>query len=224
MFGGRISLKKNIHISFDVEGTLVTKDFSNYVWLKLLPSLYMEKNGLSFEEAYKYVLNKYRMIGDRMIEWYMLNYWIERFKLEVNPEALLLNAAKAVGVKPYNDAMDAIKEASKLGRIILITNSTRAFLKFLLSPFDAETFYKVFSVVDDFKLTKYDSKAYRKVLESLRAEPSDIFHIGDDFIQDYIVPKSIGIRSFYLSRNSQYPGGYKSLNEIVNTIAVMVGG
>ncbi len=219
-----MSLERVKYISFDVEGTLVTKNFSNYVWLKLLPSLYMEKNGLSFEEAYKYIINKYRMVGDRMIEWYMLDYWVEKLKLEVNPEVLLLNAARAVEVKPYSDAMGAIRGASRLGRIVLITNSTRAFLKFLLTPFDPKMFHKVFSVVDDFKLTKYDSEAYRKVLESLKAEPSEIFHIGDDFIQDYIVPESVGIRSFHLSRSNQYPGAYGSLNEIVDTIAAMVGG
>ncbi len=209
-------MKKIKYISFDVEGTLVTKDFSNYVWMKLLPTLYMEKNGLSFEEAYKYVMEQYRMMGDRRVEWYMLNYWVDRFKLEVDPDMILLSAAKEVGVKAYSDAIGAIKQASSIGKIVLITNSTRTFLKFLLSPFDSKIFYKIFSVVDDFRLTKYSVKAYHKVLEVLEANPSNICHIGDNFVQDYLVPMSVGIRSFYLSRGGAT--GYKNLNEIVNNM------
>ena len=38
-------------VSFDVEGTMVTTDFSYAIWFEMIPQRYAERWGLSFAEA-----------------------------------------------------------------------------------------------------------------------------------------------------------------------------
>ena len=43
-------------ISFDMDGTLVDVEFTDWVWGHGIPSLYAEKAGVSFEEAKTFVV------------------------------------------------------------------------------------------------------------------------------------------------------------------------
>ncbi len=68
-------------ISFDVEGTLVTPDFSYAVWFEAIPERYAEKNGIDLELARKTVEEEYRKVGDQRLEWYDVRYWFEKLGL-----------------------------------------------------------------------------------------------------------------------------------------------
>jgi len=202
------------YVSFDVEGTLVTKDFSNHVWLRLIPLHYARTYGLEFEEAYKYVTRQYSLVGERRAEWYMLDYWIDRLGLRVEPEDLLEEASSLV--KPFRDAVVSLRGLNDAYRVILVTNSPRLFLKYLLRPFRDLRFHRVFSVVDDFGLTKYSMEAYGRVAGELGVEPSKIFHLGDHYIQDYVVPRRLGIQAYHLSRDRD--SGLKSVEEFTRLV------
>ena len=52
-------------ISFDVEGTLVTYDYSKTIWDKEIPRLYAKRKGLTFEKAEKIVRTEYKRIGEK---------------------------------------------------------------------------------------------------------------------------------------------------------------
>ncbi|MEM1547102.1 MAG: HAD family hydrolase, partial [Candidatus Methanomethylicia archaeon] len=81
---------KNIKIiSFDLDGTLVKKDFVDYFWLELIPELYSIKNGIELKKAKEYVFNEYDKIGKEDIRWYLPNYWLNYFNLEVDSRRLL---------------------------------------------------------------------------------------------------------------------------------------
>ena len=55
-------------ISFDLEGTLVTPDFSQAVWHEGIPSLYASQNGIGIKEAKAIVLREYEKVGDQRKE------------------------------------------------------------------------------------------------------------------------------------------------------------
>jgi FMN phosphatase YigB (HAD superfamily) len=68
-------------ISFDLEGTLVTPNFSQAVWHEGIPSLYANQKGISFVEAKAIVLREYQAVGDQRKEWYDIKYWFSHFGL-----------------------------------------------------------------------------------------------------------------------------------------------
>jgi putative hydrolase of the HAD superfamily len=43
-------------VSFDMDGTLVNPEFTDWVWLHGIPTLYAEKTGLPFKKAKHYVV------------------------------------------------------------------------------------------------------------------------------------------------------------------------
>ena len=57
-------------ISFDLDGTLVTDEFSQVVWHQGIPELYAKENTCTLEEAKSTYPNEYAKIGDSALEWY----------------------------------------------------------------------------------------------------------------------------------------------------------
>ena len=51
-----------ITISFDLDGTLVTDEFSQVVWHQGIPELYAQEYGCSFDEAQNIIINEYNKV------------------------------------------------------------------------------------------------------------------------------------------------------------------
>ncbi len=74
--------------SFDVDGTLVSQEFANSVWLRGIPEAYATKHELSFEDAFEFIKREYDTIGDNRIEWYNIRFWLRKFNLKISYETL----------------------------------------------------------------------------------------------------------------------------------------
>jgi phosphoserine phosphatase len=57
-------------ISFDMDGTLIAPEFTDWVWSHGIPTLYAEKFGTPFEAAKAFVEGEYRKVGEGATEWY----------------------------------------------------------------------------------------------------------------------------------------------------------
>ena len=66
-------------------------------------------------------------------------------------------------------------------------------------------------------LIKKEGSFYLALCSSLAIKPGELIHIGDHYEFDYLVPREIGIRAFYLDRNSDQQkldsDGVKSLHD-----------
>ncbi len=69
------------YISFDLEGTLVTSDFSNFIWNEGIPKLYAEKNCINLDEAKNFIFTNYSRVGEEVIDWYDIKYWFKIYFL-----------------------------------------------------------------------------------------------------------------------------------------------
>ena len=197
---------------FDLEGTLVTKEFSDYIWNRKIPELYSMKKGISVNEAVRIVSEMYNSVGPLKIEWYDINYWFKRFGLE-NPSDILKQASGLIRV--YDDVKPTLEKLYNRIELYIITNSSRIFLDFELSEISAY-FNRVFSVTSDFKLTKANPKAFTRVLNILGFRGSEVIHVGDDILHDYISPRKAGLNCVLISREKfrGVKGEVKSLSEI----------
>jgi len=182
-------------VSFDVEGTLVTTDFSSAIWFELIPRRYSERYGLSFEEATDQVRQAYDNIGDQCLEWYDVQYWFTRFDLG---EADIAMEELQPRVQYYPDTKDVLKQLQNRYTLCVASGSPRPFLKHLLRDIE-HNFIAIYSSTTDFKQVK-TADFWASMCRDLGVDPRQVIHVGDHKQFDFIEPASIGIKAYHLDR------------------------
>jgi len=200
-------------ISFDVEGTLVTPDFSLAVWHEGIPSLYARRNGISFQEAKVRVETEYQEIGDTRMEWYDIKYWFQRFQL--GDYRQLLESYKHK-VSYYPETMPVLALLAKVYILIAVTSSAKEFLPYLLFEINGY-FTKVFPSISDYNQLK-TPYFYLRVCQEMNILPEEMVHIGDNREFDFTIPRQIGINALHLDRKGKagpsYEGSLTNLREV----------
>ncbi len=188
-------------VSFDLDGTLVTREYVDYFWLDLVPRLYAEKYGVELEEAKRKVFASYEEIGSRDTRWYMPSYWFRRFGIEEHLEMALREAAERI--KPYEDALETVEKLSGKYTLVISTSAARDFVNLVLErvPFYRYSFKSIFSSSSDFGLAGKPPAFFRKILELLNIDSSEMLHIGDDEENDLKNALEAGINAVLVERN-----------------------
>jgi len=203
-------MQLNEIISFDLDGTLVTTDFVDAVWLERIPELYAEKYGLNFEEAKKRVEEEYLKVGPEALEWYDIHYWIEKFKLDANWKEILLSCKNKLRL--YPEVKKVLESLSENATIIITSNAAREFIVIEVQVLDLRIlFSNIFSAVSDFHKTKKDKEVYRKIMEKVGGK---FIHVGDNYDFDYIAPRQAGLVAYYLDRSGNSNGSHVVRNLI----------
>jgi len=192
-------------ISFDMDGTLVDPEFTDWVWLHGIPTLYAEKGGLSFEEAKHFVVEEYLKVGEGAIEWYDIKYWFKFFKLEQNWKDLMERYVDKIDIYPdINPLLDRLRGRFPL---VLTSNAGREFIDVEMEATGLRKYFdRIFSATSDFCEVKKTMGFYQRICQILGARPQEIVHVGDHYEFDYLVPRSLGIRAFYLDRSGEKQG------------------
>ncbi len=202
-------------VSFDVEGTMVTTDFSYAIWFEMIPQRYAQRYGLAVEEAIRRIRKEYDSVGDQRLEWYDVQYWFTRFDLGRADIAMekLQNR-----VNYYSDTKDVLEKLGKGYKLSVASGSPRPFLKHLLRDVEHK-FSSIFSSTSDFKKVK-TADFYREICNCLGVEAGQIVHIGDNKQFDFLEPASVGIRAFHLDREgkSGNPAALRSLAQLANLL------
>jgi len=196
-------------VSFDVEGTLVTPDFSYAVWFEAIPRRYAEKNGISLEQARKAVEEEYRKVGDQRLEWYDVRYWFDKLGLGT-PVPVMQRCESHVCY--YPEVKEVLASLSKKYKLVAASGSTRDFLRHLLQ--DIEPYFsEIFSSITDYRQLK-TSEFYLKMCRAMRVVPEQVVHIGDNWQFDFAAPSEIGIQAFYLDRKQQTENSVANLQQL----------
>lgn len=205
-------------VSFDVEGTLVTTDFSSAIWFELIPGRYSERYGLSFEEATMKVRQAYDSVGDQRLEWYNVQYWFTRFDLG---DADIAMEQLQPRVQYYPDTKGVLEQLQSRYTLSVASGSPRPFLKHLLRDIEHH-FSAIFSSTTDFQQVK-TADFWAGMCRALGVDPGQVIHIGDHMQFDFIEPASIGIKAFHLDRNGKAgaTGSLQSLSELTLLLAGM---
>jgi HAD superfamily hydrolase (TIGR01549 family) len=185
-------------VSFDVEGTLVTPDFSYAIWFEAIPERYAERNGIDFELARETVEEEYRKVGDQRLEWYDVRYWFDKLGLGT-PDSVMEGCRSKVCY--YPEVKEVLASLSARYKLVAASGSTRDFLHHLLQ--DIEPYFtRIFSSLTDYKQLK-TSEFYLKMCQAMEVKPGQIAHIGDNWQFDFVAPRQAGIQAFYLDRKRQ---------------------
>jgi len=193
-------------VSFDIDGTLLNREFMDSVWLEEIPRLYAANHKISLKEAKQLVQREYGAVGDRKLEWYDMKYWLLKFELDINPLKIL--ECKKVLIKLYEEVPGVLQKLSDKGfRLIIITIAPKEFVDFELKHTHIDCYFEhVFSATSDFERVKKTGDVYGKVLRALNVSARKVAHVGDHLDFDFKVPRKLGITSFYLDRSGKSKG------------------
>ncbi len=194
-------------ISFDLHETLATPDFVLSVWYEGIPQVFSTKRNLAFEAAKSAVFNEYKTVSDDTREYYDLNYWSERLNLGGYGAAIDFCKHK---VAYYPEVIEVLQSLSRKYPLIISTSMPREFIPPIVEGIE-KYFTKIFSSFSDcyqFKTADF----YRIVLKEMGIEPSEMLHVGNDWLKDYIIPCEVGINCLHLDRKSQ--PGYCTITDL----------
>jgi HAD superfamily hydrolase (TIGR01549 family) len=194
-------------ISFDMDGTLVDPEFTDWVWSHGIPTLYAKKVGIPFEEAKAFVVNEYLKVGEGAIEWYDIKYWFQWFQLEQSWSMLMKQYADKINIYPdVNSVLERLKDGF---RMVLTSNAGREFIDVEMEVTGLGRYFeRIFSATSDFREVKKTKGFYQRICQILGTRPQEIVHVGDHYEFDYVVPRSLGIHAFYLDRSGGRNGEF----------------
>jgi FMN phosphatase YigB (HAD superfamily) len=195
-------MKKKKLISFDLDNTLIDPTYTTFVWEIGIPQLYAKKHNISISEATPIVIAEYEKIGDVSLEWYDITYWFKFFELPGRWENLL--EAHRDKIRPFPEVKEVLKDLAQYYDLIVTSNAAREFVEVEIKEAEIEDcFIRIFSATSDFRQVKKTPQFYKQICEIMETEPSNAIHTGDHYEFDYIIPKSVGIKAYYLDRDGK---------------------
>ncbi len=198
-------------ISFDMDGTLVASEYTDWVWKYGIPALYAKKTGFRFERAKEAVEKEYHKVGESALEWYDIKYWFNFFDLGSGWMPLMESYIDKITV--YPDVLPLLNRLKEKFVLVLTSNAGREFIDVEMRATGLTTYFsKIFSVTSDFGIVKKTADVYHRICRLLGTSPEEIVHVGDHYEFDYLVPQTVGIRSFYLDRSAQQHGDFTLWN------------
>ena len=184
-------------ISFDLDGTLVDGLYGDMVWNQGLPEVFALKHGIPVEEAKAYTRREYETVGDGRLEWYDIDYWLDRFDLQVASGELLDRYESYIRLLPF--AGEVLEELKKKYTLIIASNAARIFVEKETSHANiGRHFATIVSATSDYRIVKKGDTFYMRLLDDLGISPAEIVHVGDHRIFDFEAPSRLGIESYHL--------------------------
>jgi len=205
-------------VSLDVSGTLIDFNYVEHVWNEAIPQLYARKKGISFEEAKDYVLREYDRIGSNDIRWYLPEYWFNHFNLDENPIEVFRSHTDKL--RFYPEVPSVLRDLSQKYNLIIASGTPGNFIEIEIKKF-RHYFTHIFSPILDRQEVKKTPQFYKMICKVLGIEPPVIVHVGDEWYSDFIAPRRIGVKSFFLDRTGEKSGKFvtRNLGELEDRLA-----
>ncbi len=197
-------MKKRKLISFDLDSTLIDPTYTTFVWEIGIPQLYAKRYNISLSEATFRVIAEYERVGDSALEWYDIKYWFEYFRLPGRWENLLREHRDKI--RSFPEVKEVMEDLAQYYNLIVTSNAAREFVEVELKEAEIEDcFIRIFSATSDFRQVKKTPQFYEQICKIMGTSPSNTIHVGDHYKFDYLVPKSLGIKAYYLDRDGESP-------------------
>jgi len=190
-------------VSFDIVGTLLDFNYEDYVWKEAFPQLYARKRGISIDKARNHFLREYNRVGKNDIKWFLPEYWFKHFNLDEDPIEIFRSHSDKV--RFYPEVPSVLRNLSQKYVLIIASGATRDIIEIMIEKI-RHYFKHTYSPVSDRQEVKKTPEFYETICKSLEIEPSAMAHVGDEWYSDFISPRKIGIKSFYLDRTGEKRG------------------
>jgi len=192
-------------ISLDATGTMVNDHYLDFVWLEVVPQLYAQKRNISLASARSFVHEEYDRMSKDDIRWYLPEYWFKHFQLSRDPMDVFKEHKDLI--KIYPEVPSVLEILSKEYDLIVASGLPKNLLEIAIE--DVKTYFThVFSPVTDLGEVGKSVGFYKMICKTLNIEPQSILHIGDNWDNDFVVPRTFGMMSLFLDRSGKKKGKY----------------
>ena len=199
----------------DMDGTLLDLSYDNYFWHQHIPKIYAEINNMSFEKAKKEFEEMYKKKQDT-IDWYCLNYWSDRLKINLHDE--LLKTKQKIRIFP--GVIDFLMKIRKRNiKIILLTNCPRDMLNVKLNETKLWGYFDQIISSEDYGFAKATNEFWNYLEKVLNYDKKTTVFIDDnqkvlDFAYVNGIKNIISINFPDSENKKQVIKHYKSIDNI----------
>ena len=199
----------------DMDGTLLDLSYDNYFWHQHIPKIYAEINNMSFEKAKKEFEEMYKKKQDT-INWYCLNYWSYRLKINLHDE--LLKTKQKIRIFP--GVIDFLMKIRKRNiKIILLTNCPRDMLNVKLNETKLWGYFDQIISSEDYGFAKETNEFWNYLEKVLNYDKKTTVFIDDnpkvlDFAYVNGIKNIISINFPDSENKKQVIKHYKSIDNI----------
>lgn len=189
-------------ISFDMDDTLISGDFDNYMWNEEIPRLYAKNNNISLEKAKEKVYSEYYrkkyVHKEQIKDWTSVEGWFNRLGLGSPSKELIISIVDESFLFPQiRETLEILK---KDFRLILSTDNTKWLTIHKLKANNLLKYFDAIYSISDTQTTKETTKYYEYILKQEKIQPNEIIHIGDNTIRDGEIPEHFGMHTIIIDR------------------------
>lgn len=187
-------------ISFDVEGTLATTEYSYAIWYEAIPRLYAIKHDVSNEYAQEVITKEIeKIVLSPKAKYFEVQYWFDKFDLG---NAMPVVEKYRNRIRYYPEVPDVLAYFDRTYKLIISSGTARTTLNYLVAEIE-HYFCKIFSSTSDYNQLK-TPEFYRDICKVLDVNPEEVIHIGDNWQYDILNAQEAGISAFHISRDPKY--------------------
>jgi HAD superfamily hydrolase (TIGR01549 family) len=145
-------------------------------------------------------------------------YWFKHFNLDEDPIEVFRSHTDKV--KFYPEVPLVLKNLSRKYDLIIFSITIRDIIEIVIERF-RHYFKHIFSSVSDRQEVKKTPQFYEMICKILGIEPLAVVHVGDEWYFDFIAPRRVGFKSFFLDRTGEKSGKFviKDLRELEDRLA-----
>ncbi len=213
-------------ISFDLDNTLFDRPHSLRVFTARLMAEFSGKLlGVTSEEVFTAIAQAdgdgYRSRQHAMEHLRRATFW--KCRPDLASLRRFWDLTFPLSVVPYEDSRSALEECARLGlKLALISNGWSALQRQKLQTLGFDVFFDVILIGEEVGMEKPDAAVFDHAVRQLQTLPSQIWHVGDDPVNDVHGSSNAGLLPVWLATTQNWPLATVQPGITVKTLAEVV--
>jgi len=162
-------------VLLDMDGTLLDLHFDSFFWLEHLPVRYSQIHRSDLHSSKNYLLSELSK-NRGTIEWYCVDYWSEKLKVDI--KELRAEVSHNVAYRPFAEEFLALLQKTTQ-RVVLVTNDHHTGLEMKCKLTGLDQYLDAVVVSHDFNVAKEEQSFWIQMQEVEPFDPARTLFVDD---------------------------------------------